>query len=221
MQPFWTVRLKYVQDAHDAAKAAIFQSTTVAKATQEAVSAQFWSTLTHAHNREAWEQVGFIKVSDPLMKRLLRNPDYGRKVLKEILEEQQKTAAALLAIEEGESPGASISIRGHRMGTFDISKCDATTLEGLVVDPIFKLRGMDVFLTDDPESSMATHPFLMKQGLRDVPSAVANVLVSWGNILIYFELPEWFTEYQSAEEHDDDANDVKALKVSRSRTKDV
>jgi hypothetical protein len=213
IQLFWNVRLKYVQDAHDAVKAAILHGTTVA---QDAVmSAQFWSTLNHANSREAWEQVGFIKVSDPLMQRLLRNPDYERRSLKAILEEQQKNEA-LLALEE--SPERSISILGHRMGTFDISQCDATTLDGLVVDPIFKLRGMDVFLTDDPETSMATHPFLMKQGLRDVASVVANVMVQWGNILIYFELPEWFTEYQSAEEYEDDANDVKALKVGRSRT---
>jgi hypothetical protein len=101
------------------------------------------------------------------------------------------------------------------LGSFDLSSAVADSLEGFVVEPIFKLRGMDVFLTDDPETHASTHPWLIQQGLRSVPTFVLNVLTQWGNILIYFEMPDWVDGFQHIEEATD-PDDVKALKVSSS-----
>lgn len=200
LAPFMNVRLTY---AHEAAKSAMLTTTAMVKATE--LQEQFWSTLNHASSREAWEQVGFVKVADPLMNRLLRNADHPRRALKDIVQEQESASG-----EEGDSQCAR---NGKRIGTFDISQQDMSVLERDVIDPSFKLRGMDIFLTDDAEADMASHPFLIKQGLRNRPTFVVNIMVQWANILMYFELPEWFTDFENVVENDDDSNDVKAIKV--------
>lgn len=164
------------------------------------VTDKCWSTLTH-EIRETWEMTGFIMVADPLMQRLLKNPDYARKPLKEVILEEQK---------EYERSGDINS----RIGAFDISKCDAFTLESVVIDPCMTLRGMDIFLTDDPEDDLSSHPFLLEQGLRKTPSMLVNIMVQWANIVVYFQLPEWFTDFDSIVENDDDPPDVIACKVS-------
>ena len=42
-------------------------------------------------------------------------------------------------------------------------------------------------------------------------------MTQWGNLLIYFEMPEWFENFgDSIVESEDDPDDVKALKVGRS-----
>lgn len=192
-RPMGRFRLVYPSDLCELAKEG--SAVALTGAVRDA-SGKFWSTLTH-RTRETWEQVGFVKVADPLMNRLLKNPDYQRKPLKELVS----------AGEEEDATGST------HIGTFDIAKCEAVTLEDEVIDPSCTLRGMDVFLNDAPETSMATHPFLIKEGLRDTPTLVANIMVQWANILIYFELPEWFTDFDSLEEKDDDANDVRAMKV--------
>jgi hypothetical protein len=126
---------------------------------------------------------GFIMVADPLMQRLLKNPDFTRKPLKEVILEEQK---------EYERSGDI----NARIGAFDINKCDALTLESIVIDPCMTLRGMDIFLTDDPEDDLSSHPFLLKQGLRKTPSLLVNIMVQWANIVVYFQLPEWFSDFE-------------------------
>jgi hypothetical protein len=107
------------------------------------------------------------------------------------------------------------STNSTHLGSFDLSSTVADSLEGFVVEPIFQLRGMDVFLTDDPEPQASTHPWLIEQGLRSVPTFIVNVLTQWGNILIYFEMPTWVHGFQHAEEVSD-PDHVKALKASSS-----
>jgi hypothetical protein len=46
-----------------------------------------------------------------------------------------------------------------------------------------------------------------------MPSFVVNILTQWANILIYFQMPEWVQAWDNIVEHDDDPDDVKALKV--------
>lgn len=48
-----------------------------------------------------------------------------------------------------------------------------------------------------------------------MPSFVVNILTQWANILIYFQMPEWVRDWDNLLEHDDDPDDVKALKVRR------
>lgn len=52
----------------------------------------------------------------------------------------------------------------------------------------------------------------LRNGLRDTPSFVINMMTQWANILIYFELPDWIKDWDSIVEQDDDPDDVKALK---------
>lgn len=98
------------------------------------------------------------------------------------------------------------------MGSFELP--DADSLDDFVVNPLLKLRGMDIFLTDgDPESSVADHPWLIENGLRDVPTFITNIISQWGNILIYFEMPAWVTDWKTIQEEKEDTDEVKALKV--------
>jgi len=101
------------------------------------------------------------------------------------------------------------------VGAFDLTAADS--LED-TVQPLFELRGMDVFLTDDdPESDVGTHPWLISQGLREVPTFTVNILTQWGNILIYFAMPSWVSgRLEDLNETEDDTDDIKAVKVCAS-----
>jgi hypothetical protein len=83
--------------------------------------------------------------------------------------------------------------------------------------PMFKLRGVDVFVSNDDASSddeLSTHPFFIQAGLRDVPTCILHILCSWGSIIFYYELPSWFTDWESASIiRDEDNEEVKTFKV--------
>jgi hypothetical protein len=54
-----------------------------------------------------------------------------------------------------------------------------------------------------------------RNGLRVVPTLLVNMMTQWGCLLIYFEMPVWVKDFTtSLLEKEDDADDVKALKVS-------
>jgi hypothetical protein len=135
-----------------------------------------------------------------LMRRLLRNKHFRRAA---------RPAPPLEIIPDLEVPLIPVSTD---LGAFDLSKATADTLDDFVIEPILKLRGMDVFLTDQLESQVASHPWLISQGLRDVPTLVVNTLTQWGHILVYFEMPEWVQDWNSIDEDECDPDDVKALK---------
>jgi hypothetical protein len=100
----------------------------------------------------------------------------------------------------------------HMVGKFTAAEATATSFDGDSIDPGCVLRGMDVFLTDDPETEAGTHPWLIEHGLRDVPTFILNFYTQWGNMLFYFELPSFVTDWNLVE-NDTDPDDVKALKV--------
>lgn len=161
-----------------------------------------WSTLSDSSDRvrQAWEMSGFVLVNDSLMTRLLKRPCMRRKKLKDVL------------VEDQESSSVSGYMPGKVFGDIRINEMPAESLEHDVIEPCCKLRGMDVFLTETAEESMSTHPFLLKAGLRDKPTFMVNAIVQWANICLYFELPDWFTDFDNIVEHADDATDVKAIK---------
>jgi hypothetical protein len=100
-----------------------------------------------------------------------------------------------------------------QLGSFDLTGTKADTLEGYVVAPLFQLRGMDIFLSEDiPEMEASTHPYLLENGLRSVPTFIVNVLTQWGNIFIYFEMSKWVHGFEMIV-HESDPDEVKALKV--------
>jgi hypothetical protein len=145
-----------------------------------------------------------------LMTRLLRNPVYRRVLKAEHLRSQHEKSHRYEA-ETIDVQVEDLRQSSRAMGQFELP--DADTLNEFVILPLLKLRGMDVFMTDDPETEVVTHPWLVEQGLRSVPSMVVNLLTPWANILIYLEMPSWVTRLSDFEIHDDDEDDVKALKV--------
>jgi hypothetical protein len=76
-----------------------------------------------------------------------------------------------------------------------------------VIEPILKLRGMDVFLADDTESCGVT--WLISPGLADVP-LVVNVIRRWGISSCTLKCG-WVKDWNIVEEDECD-DDVKALK---------
>ncbi len=54
-----------------------------------------------------------------------------------------------------------------------------------------------------------------RNGLREVPTVLVNMMTQWGCFLIYFEMPVWVKDFTtSLVQNEDDPDDVKALKVS-------
>ena len=81
------------------------------------------------------------------------------------------------------------------------------------IDPLCELRGMDLFLTDDPEESVWKQPLLNQNGLRNAPTLLFNMMMPFGNMNAYFQLPSWVDSLDNIPpEKEDDPNDVKALK---------
>eukprot|EP00546_Thalassionema_frauenfeldii_P003357 CAMPEP_0178935054 /NCGR_PEP_ID=MMETSP0786-20121207/24280_1 /TAXON_ID=186022 /ORGANISM="Thalassionema frauenfeldii, Strain CCMP 1798" /LENGTH=681 /DNA_ID=CAMNT_0020613055 /DNA_START=296 /DNA_END=2340 /DNA_ORIENTATION=+ len=62
------------------------------------------------------------------------------------------------------------------------------------IKPVLWLRGLDCFL-GPPQDDLSNHDFLIARGLRNVPTFLVNVQLCFGNILLYFGLPDWFTDF--------------------------
>uniref|UniRef100_A0A7S2YC98 Protein ENHANCED DISEASE RESISTANCE 2 C-terminal domain-containing protein n=1 Tax=Entomoneis paludosa TaxID=265537 RepID=A0A7S2YC98_9STRA len=152
-----------------------------------------------------------------LMSRLLKNPDYLKK-------RRQQNAATnandndnntTTAVDPSSSPLTDdTSELGKVTGTGGPETANSFQDVALwVVQPVLQVRGMDIFMTDDPAFDVSNHPWFLKQGLRDTPTFLINGVTQWGNILVYFALPEWVHDLQeSLQETDQDPTDVRALK---------
>jgi hypothetical protein len=96
-----------------------------------------------------WQRSARAKVSEPLMKRLLRNPMYQRKP-------EVESMVDTVSSEDGSE--------NTKMGAFALP--DADSLRQDVVEPLFRLRGMDIFMTEEleggAEDNMSMHPFLVE-----------------------------------------------------------
>jgi hypothetical protein len=84
------------------------------------------------------------------------------------------------------------------MGAMSARDVPVTLVEEMV-QPCCRLRGMDVFLSDDPLTELYRRDLLIQCGLRDTPTFVINVMAPCLNICIYFELPHWFHSF--ADDH--------------------
>jgi hypothetical protein len=135
-----------------------------------------------------------------LMQCLLKNDSFRRAVRPHPIQEELRHMDIL--------PSQSST----DLGAFDPSHATADSLDDYVIEPILKLRGMDVFQADQLESHVASHPWLISQGMRNVPTLVVNTLTQWGHILVYFEMPEWVQDWNNIVEDECDPDDVKALK---------
>lgn len=136
------------------------------------------------------------------------------------VKDEDLSATDSLAFQSTKSEDETASPRkkpNASIGAFDLSSAPADSLDDdISLKPLFRLRGMDVFLSEDADSDVGSHPWLISQGLRDVPTFTVNVLTQWGNIFIYMELPDWLSSFQGdcLEEKETDPDDIKALKVS-------
>ena len=62
-------------------------------------------------------------------------------------------------------------------------------------------------------SNLNLYPFCNRNGLREKPTLMLNMMTQWANFVIYFELPDWVKNMTEAlVESEDDTNEVKALK---------
>jgi len=157
---------------------------------------QIWTTLCGKdRKREMWEVAGFFRVAESLMERLLRKEDLPRKKFKELFITQDASDKSMFPNE-----------------SMNITDMDESALEAEVVEPMFRLGGVDCFRNENPEERMADHSFLISNGLRSKPMLLVNLMLPWANILVYFELPGWFTDFDNLAEKDEDAEDVKAVK---------
>lgn len=148
-------------------------------------------------------------ISDVLMDHLLK--DFGRRrqrsrkeLDEESIEQPMPPSTNTTSIRD------SIKAIGHQQ----LPNAGASSFESddNVIEPIGKLRGMDLFLTDDPEVEIWRQPLLNQCGLRDTPTFIGNIMLPFGNLTVYFKLPKWFDDDNIPPEMDDDPPDVKALK---------
>lgn len=106
--------------------------------------------VTKRGEQPRWQRRARAPVSKSLMQRLLRNPSYQRRSVE--VEEQIET----VQVEEGE--------KDTQMGAYALP--DAESLKQDVVEPLFHLRGMDIFLTGElqggAEENISQHPFLLE-----------------------------------------------------------
>jgi hypothetical protein len=55
---------------------------------------------------------------------------------------------------------------------------------------------------------------LHRNGLRDVPTFVVNIMTLWGTVLMYFRMPDWVKDLdESIVEKKEDTDNIKAFKV--------
>ena len=108
-----------------------------------------WSSLTTKRGEQfRWQRRARAPVSDPLMKRLLRNPMY------------QRSSVQIEVPTECLAPPDNVK-DGTKLGAYQLP--DADSLKEDVIDPLFVLRGMDIFMTDcGAEDNISQHPFLIQ-----------------------------------------------------------
>jgi len=159
-------------------------------------------------------------ISKGMMNQLLKNPDYGRRksMAGEIDMPQMKEDCLQIqdelsnvVEEEGEEEG----VKNCEMGTAPLGNMRASKLEREFdyVVPMCKFRGMDFFVGDFPEKEIWKQPLLLKNGLRDAPTMIGNLMLPSGNLVTYLQMPDWFDDWDNIpEEREDDPPDVKAFK---------
>eukprot|EP00977_Amphora_coffeiformis_P015829 scaffold4743_cov171-Amphora_coffeaeformis.AAC.2 len=161
-----------------------------------------------------WQMVAPAPIGDrknALMRRLARNKSLRRRRRSRIAEVE--TLALVrhtpsLAKENRQRPLASHKMS---MGEYDGSSVD-NSLVDYVVEPLCQMRGFDIFLTEECPSDVGTHPWLIRQGLRNAPTFCGNIMTQWGNILMYFAMPDWVQDFEAIFEEEIDPQEVKAFK---------
>lgn len=185
----------------------------------------FWSCLVDIEGRKKlpWEEhVGGCSENDTLHKRLLRFNDFRVKK-----RGSEWSGGSMIANVEasatsegaGEDARNGISSDGQLerslqpFGGVRMRNKSMETLSGdFVVDPLCRLRGMDIFQTDCPEEEICKHRLLTRMGMRKVPTFLVNIMAPWANVVVYFQMPEWVKRFGDIKETEGDSQDTKSLK---------
>ena len=177
---------------------------------------------TKGRHKAHWERHVSDSPSEAMQERLLRNNDFRTRPSQYPLQEggDAMICATSSMMEEGTLVPVPPEDNGQngKFGTFDTTAMYASVMHKTVrqreIDPIFRLRGMDIFRTVGlPEERIFRQPILEKGGLRDVPTFVINAMLPLCNLVIYFEMPEWVKCFDDVPvETGDDPPDMKALK---------
>jgi len=196
----------------------------------------FWSNLTShmkKNEKETWALNAHKPVARYLQKRLLKLRHVRRKsviVTKTFPEGHGEGNDAAKTSMEHKDEGVLTDASGdeyryQRMGAMNASHVPVSLVEE-VVQPCCRLRGMDVFLSDDPLTELYRRDLLIQCGLRDIPTFVINVMAPCVNICFYYELPHWFhsfaddhqPSYDSHSEFDDDNDSHSAQQLPHDMT---
>ena len=182
-----------------------------------------YTTLAHARGRPKahWERHVSDAPSEAMQERLLKNRDFRTRPSQYPLQQQggdESTCTSMM--EEGTLLPVPPAENGQnsKFGTFDTTAMYASVMHKTVrqreIDPIFILRGMDIFRSVGlPEERIFRQPILEKGGLRDVPTFVINAMLPLCNLVVYFEMPEWVKRFDDIpDETENDPPDMKALK---------
>lgn len=115
-------------------------------------TSRVWTSLATKRGEQLrWQRSARGQVSHPLMRRLLRNPTY-----------QRKSVEVEQAIPQEISPTEQ-TVKFQKMGSYEPP--EAESLKEDVIEPLFVLRGMDVFMTEEGEGAqdnVSSHPFLIE-----------------------------------------------------------
>mmetsp|Transcript_14237 Transcript_14237/g.41775 ORF Transcript_14237/g.41775 Transcript_14237/m.41775 type:complete len:729 (-) Transcript_14237:38-2224(-) len=182
------------------------------------VSAGFRTCLDDHEGRQIfpWEaSVSNCSENEGLLKRLLFFGDLrvkkkgsewsgGSMTAAESNMSKEEVAGKNLDVDRNVQPVGAVRMR---------NKSQVDTLAGeFVVDPLCRLRGMDIFQTDCPSEKLYEYRMLTRMGMRKVPTLLVNIMAPWANILVYFQLPGWVKRFQDIKELEEDAEDTKAFK---------
>ena len=195
-------------------------TSTISKAEQSAeIPGGIWTTLEDATRRTKayWEEHVYDKPTGALMDRLLQYDDFRTKsVASSVAHQHGATCTEMHASTEvdGTEDAYDARMKTERLGRVDTGNDRASVLQTKIeVDPLFKLRGMDVFRADGiPEERVWRQPILEQNGLRDVPTFIVNLMLPGANLVVYFQMPSWIKKFEDIVEEDDDAEDTKAFK---------
>ena len=188
------------------------------------IPGDIWTTLEDATRRTKaymhWEKHVCDKPTEALMHRLLQYDDFRTKTVTSSAAAHQHSATSMeiqASIEvdlDGTEDAYDARMKTERLGLVDTGNDRASVLQTKIeVDPLFKLRGMDVFRADGiPEERVWRQPILEQNGLRDVPTFIVNLMLPGANLVVYFQMPSWIKKFEDIVEEDDDTEDTKAFK---------
>ena len=179
-----------------------FQQTTKLPRAITRLPTRAWTTLNNTRKRVlVWETTmdptqDSGDIQSLLMQRLLKNQKYKRARRVSSIAQIAEPSSVPERETKHDQPGTPPPLADSLFSTTDssigrhrLSPEDADTLnDDFVIVPAMQLRGMDIFTTDEPQTQVAQHPWLIRNGLRDTPTVLINVVMHWANFLIYLQV---------------------------------